>query len=148
MLRGQEGSWVDSLVIRSVQQRTRHLYVLEIFGTSVPPVLPNDHENTSKASRAFILCPLERNAPWSRSTVSLCSHRQQERPRSTGDSEESHHFIWHLGPSCGAKRLREHFKSKQGVHLTPTLERNAPWSRRSEERRVGKECRSRWSPYH
>ena len=23
-----------------------------------------------------------------------------------------------------------------------------PCSRRSEERRVGKECRSRWSPYH
>ena len=22
------------------------------------------------------------------------------------------------------------------------------WSARSEERRVGKECRSRWSPYH
>ena len=22
------------------------------------------------------------------------------------------------------------------------------WRRRSEERRVGKECRSRWSPYH
>ena len=22
------------------------------------------------------------------------------------------------------------------------------WSQRSEERRVGKECRSRWSPYH
>ena len=22
------------------------------------------------------------------------------------------------------------------------------WSVRSEERRVGKECRSRWSPYH
>src|SRR5260370_37375639 len=26
---------------------------------------------------------------------------------------------------------------------------SGPWkSRRSEERRVGKECRSRWSPYH
>src|SRR5256884_9811588 len=23
-----------------------------------------------------------------------------------------------------------------------------PWIARSEERRVGKECRSRWSPYH
>src|SRR2546430_13084042 len=23
-----------------------------------------------------------------------------------------------------------------------------PWRLRSEERRVGKECRSRWSPYH
>ena len=22
------------------------------------------------------------------------------------------------------------------------------WAQRSEERRVGKECRSRWSPYH
>ena len=22
------------------------------------------------------------------------------------------------------------------------------WAARSEERRVGKECRSRWSPYH
>ena len=32
-----------------------------------------------------------------------------------------------------------------------TLERNNPElirSDRSEERRVGKECRSRWSPYH
>ena len=25
---------------------------------------------------------------------------------------------------------------------------NPHWSSRSEERRVGKECRSRWSPYH
>ena len=25
---------------------------------------------------------------------------------------------------------------------------NAIYTRRSEERRVGKECRSRWSPYH
>ena len=25
---------------------------------------------------------------------------------------------------------------------------NHIWDKRSEERRVGKECRSRWSPYH
>ena len=25
---------------------------------------------------------------------------------------------------------------------------NLEWTKRSEERRVGKECRSRWSPYH
>src|SRR6266849_8492370 len=29
---------------------------------------------------------------------------------------------------------------------TPSARRRSP--RRSEERRVGKECRSRWSPYH
>ena len=27
-------------------------------------------------------------------------------------------------------------------------EKFQPWLMRSEERRVGKECRSRWSPYH
>ena len=31
-------------------------------------------------------------------------------------------------------------------HLTALAEKNI--SIRSEERRVGKECRSRWSPYH
>src|SRR5256885_13770369 len=31
----------------------------------------------------------------------------------------------------------------------PQMPTYLPWSRqRSEERRVGKECRSRWSPYH
>src|SRR5256886_5028697 len=36
------------------------------------------------------------------------------------------------------------------VYGTLTVERAgvAPVVRRSEERRVGKECRSRWSPYH
>ena len=31
---------------------------------------------------------------------------------------------------------------------TLTLEEAGDWFHRSEERRVGKECRSRWSPYH
>src|SRR3989441_13141848 len=29
-----------------------------------------------------------------------------------------------------------------------TRKRRGEWGVRSEERRVGKECRSRWSPYH
>src|SRR3712207_8993174 len=32
--------------------------------------------------------------------------------------------------------------------LLPTAVRRPPSANRSEERRVGKECRSRWSPYH
>src|SRR3712207_8707640 len=36
--------------------------------------------------------------------------------------------------------------------LAGTMPTDGPWSEknkeRSEERRVGKECRSRWSPYH
>ena len=33
----------------------------------------------------------------------------------------------------------------QGVRLAPGADAS---EKRSEERRVGKECRSRWSPYH
>src|SRR2546430_16710676 len=32
--------------------------------------------------------------------------------------------------------------------LSPQASSSASPARRSEERRVGKECRSRWSPYH
>ena len=36
----------------------------------------------------------------------------------------------------------------EGELLAYTLSGLPPVFRRSEERRVGKECRSRWSPYH
>ena len=39
---------------------------------------------------------------------------------------------------------------EENILLKPNLVRSAKRERavRSEERRVGKECRSRWSPYH
>ena len=42
----------------------------------------------------------------------------------------------HFGLATG----RAPFSAKEFLHLLPI--------NRSEERRVGKECRSRWSPYH
>ena len=35
-----------------------------------------------------------------------------------------------------------------GLEQVPVAESHRPATWRSEERRVGKECRSRWSPYH
>ena len=43
--------------------------------------------------------------------------------------------------------LNDDFASTQGIKTKP-LPENYKWMHRSEERRVGKECRSRWSPYH
>src|SRR2546427_8399314 len=40
--------------------------------------------------------------------------------------------------------LREAFPGSRSL----AVRREDPMVRRSEERRVGKECRSRWSPYH
>ena len=36
----------------------------------------------------------------------------------------------------------------QGTNSTRLQVSNLSFTPRSEERRVGKECRSRWSPYH
>src|SRR5882762_4286204 len=52
--------------------------------------------------------------------------------------------------------IRVHFKNKifQGAYILGKSQAPPPpeWVKhtpvRSEERRVGKECRSRWSPYH
>ena len=41
------------------------------------------------------------------------------------------------------KDLRAHFNGILWIARS-----GARWEDRSEERRVGKECRSRWSPYH
>src|SRR6266702_8287571 len=48
--------------------------------------------------------------------------------------------LW-LVPIDGSAEPRRLTNTKGG-------ESGVDWSERSEERRVGKECRSRWSPYH
>src|SRR5256885_3191641 len=40
------------------------------------------------------------------------------------------------------------WKHERKGHALPRKARGRNYSGRSEERRVGKECRSRWSPYH
>src|SRR3712207_9035404 len=48
-------------------------------------------------------------------------------------------IIKEFGPWIISKQIKDTINNK-----TYTIQSNA----RSEERRVGKECRSRWSPYH
>ena len=123
------------VLVDSAKDRNRPAILSKIntlIGTSVPPALPNGHENTSKASRVLTLRPhlsaMRLGAGVQLALVLIDSAKVRNR---RANLKENHHFIWQLGPSCVAKRLREHFKSKQGVHLMPTLERNAPWSRRT-----------------
>src|SRR3712207_8354535 len=60
------------------------------------------------------------------------------RPRNDSTSASSRHADGALNVPSATEPLRIDANS-------PTL---AAASSRSEERRVGKECRSRWSPYH
>src|SRR5574337_1253721 len=83
----------------------------------------------------------------SRKTTWLPRHRKMKPFPATAPPEKSHVRNWrskgHLAPLMRPTKFPE----------TPvSLERNTEVFRhpllRSEERRVGKECRSRWSPYH
>ena len=51
---------------------------------------------------------------------------------------------------AGANFMRDFFAGITDVigGRSSVYERRISRARRSEERRVGKECRSRWSPYH
>ena len=44
--------------------------------------------------------------------------------------------------------IRRNMAHREIYFLTNNTSRNLGDDDRSEERRVGKECRSRWSPYH
>ena len=67
-----------------------------------------------------------------------------------GDSEEAF-FLWQVEPTVIFGR---HQVIENEVNIPYCREHGIQFYRRksgggrSEERRVGKECRSRWSPYH
>ena len=63
-----------------------------------------------------------------------------------GQISVSHAEPW-ANPSAPFKVLRWLFADDAPLLFRPRLD-PAQWRWRSEERRVGKECRSRWSPYH
>src|SRR2546429_2006240 len=61
-----------------------------------------------------------------------------------GDSPSAY---YRLGEASGTTAFDSSGHNQHGTYLGgPTL--GQPGALRSEERRVGKECRSRWSPYH
>ena len=54
-----------------------------------------------------------------------------------------------LSAPADEKTQAEYVKALQTeIYQTAKLLSENPYTVRSEERRVGKECRSRWSPYH
>ena len=78
------------------------------------------------------------------------------RSEATGDLEvDCHHTVEDLGLVLG-DALNEALGDRDGINrygwcllpMDDALSQVAVDLGRSEERRVGKECRSRWSPYH
>ena len=53
-----------------------------------------------------------------------------------------------FGLANDSKKVNKVQKSSDRIGITPISYAGRTFGVRSEERRVGKECRSRWSPYH
>src|SRR5256885_11787872 len=71
------------------------------------------------------------------------SHVQQRRDEQRGEAEEQRDPPPHRVGHDAGRNLEHHRAQREGGVGEHHLE-----DVRSEERRVGKECRSRWSPYH
>src|SRR3712207_8293594 len=67
----------------------------------------------------------------------------------SSDLLDANHEHQAVGPMAGtiSPSLPVYVVEDQ-AHGTRAFCRNVEGAQRSEERRVGKECRSRWSPYH
>ena len=50
--------------------------------------------------------------------------------------------------TCSAKQFNKTYAGEYKTTAVLYCRNDAGTNKRSEERRVGKECRSRWSPYH
>src|SRR2546422_4047353 len=69
----------------------------------------------------------------------------------TGGPRRGAVFHWELSGSPGLRGQKERRHARRPPVLCRTAHQmsfRGPERARSEERRVGKECRSRWSPYH
>src|SRR3712207_9488676 len=93
---------------------------------------------------------------WRDWSSDVCSSDLWVLYRSTAEAlkHEKFLFLSCAGPYATADRLRvlaervEGLVSQEHAKWTQGREQAEPARRRSEERRVGKEWRSRWSPYH
>ena len=67
---------------------------------------------------------------------------EENKPMKIQVQAGEHVIVYALNNSRAAKALYAQ------LPLRTTVENFSTNEKRSEERRVGKECRSRWSPYH
>ena len=87
--------------------------------------------------------------------VNCCGCSQTEALHSFGPASKPHYLIHYVLSGKGHFRFHDkeyRLEAGYGFLIQPNelafyqADAKDPW--RSEERRVGKECRSRWSPYH
>ena len=75
-----------------------------------------------------------------------CSSLNEKTQKATHKSHTVMKSIGTASNTMGTYKIK--LENKTGKAITVVNIRDSVQRSRSEERRVGKECRSRWSPYH
>ena len=104
----------------------------------------------SRVNETGIVSPMVARRGW---PIHHTIKRPRFRRRPTPDAKRLDSYCQPsgaLGEVSTSPQRTERLGLSSGVRAPPRDRRTPPCSmmRRSEERRVGKECRSRWSPYH
>src|SRR5258708_35857986 len=92
--------------------------------------------------------------PGSKSSLKVLSHYSNKSFKGSKDSSMNHHwsllltFFINIFKIKGCWLVKIYLNSSKLPLPTLGIFNMQIYFRRSEERRVGKECRSRWSPYH
>src|SRR2546421_12967037 len=107
------------------------------------PILLSEHKSDRRNSTS--VAPTLGRLPQQGRSLARCLARNPARRSSRPGGTErfgKKHLVARHSPSAAFERRRAARRpALQGTRLIRQ-------DRRSEERRVGKECRSRWSPYH
>src|SRR5256885_10110552 len=89
-------------------------------------------------------CAVTRHLSFGKTAVAFGAVNQLAA-RAVGELDLRRHAVGkRQSPARRPRRLREHARGLRVEQETKIIQKMT----RSEERRVGKECRSRWSPYH
>ena len=138
-------------------------YSFSTFSLSSPSVSRRHHEN--EQTILPVSCPLhfaqvtvcrevsreEKNCTWSNSQVREKTKINRKIIGQDGYTATCHHPIEYVWPKLERRSRKEAKRGECSSYFRPfkgLLDHLTRYYSRSEERRVGKECRSRWSPYH
>src|SRR5467141_4246428 len=129
----------DCMIVENLEPETGPIESLRVALRALQPLQPS----------AILVWPVD--LPHVRVTTVerlLETHRRTEAPAivPTFAERRGHPVIW--GSALFSALLESKAATRQGARAVLHQHEKEVVKQRSEERRVGKECRSRWSPYH
>ena len=141
LLRYENVAWYEAGTVRILDRR--------IYPIRVEYVLCRRHEEVAEAIRDMVT---QSGGPFLAAAMGMALAAYEVKDRNETEILEhltkAAYTLSHARPTTAAKMGRVTERALQVAREALKEGKSGETLVRSEERRVGKECRSRWSPYH